>query len=76
MAHIWINVYYTKMLSLLTLHPVFFPPFSAKSARNQAKEMRTAGWLVSYDRPFFFSDVQRRVIHVDKCFILFPVRQG
>ena len=34
-----------------------------------------AGWLVSYNRPFF-SDVQRRVIPVDKCFIFFPVRRG
>ena len=29
----------------------------------------------SYDRPFL-SDVQRRVIPVDKCFIFFPVRRG
>ena len=72
MARIWIDMY-TKMLSLLTLYSVFFPPFSAKSAQNQAKETRTAGWLVSYDRPFF-SLVQRRVI--DKCFIFFPVRRG
>ena len=42
---------------------------------NQAKETRTAGWLVSCNRPFF-SDVQRRVIPVDKCFIFFPVRRG
>ena len=75
MARIWIDVY-TKMLSLSTLHSaVFFPPFSAKSARNQATETPTARWLVSYDRPFF-SDFQRRVIHVDKLFMLFPVRRG
>ena len=75
MARIWIDVY-TKMLSLSTLHSgAFFPPLSAKSARNQATETSTARWLVSYDRPFF-SDFHRRVMHVDKCFIFFPVRRG